>query len=192
MKLVLKLMLSLVISTILGVGSAIWAISYFPDRTTQVARGAWHTSLAFGSSEADWYTRARVARTGLFALNKSETLYFIADSDDSGQPLHSGCDYRLEGRDLNTRWWSLTAYGDDHFLIPNEEYRYSINGHNVVRDAGDRYKIILSSAPRTSNWLPAGDQDQIYLALRLYNPAPEIYKDIGRIQLPTIVREACK
>jgi hypothetical protein len=192
MKLVLKLIISLMISTFLGLGSAIWAISYFPTKRSQVTNGAWHTNLAIGSSKADWYTRALVARTGLFALNRSETIYLIAESDDSGKPLHSGCDYSIEGRDLNTRWWSMTSYGEDHFLIPNQENQYSINGHNVVGDAGGRYKITLSSTPKASNWLPAGDQDQIYLALRLYNPASEIYQDIGRIQLPSIIREECK
>lgn len=192
MKLILKLMVCLLISTFLGLGSVIWAITYFPARTSLVANGAWHTSLAFGSSEADWYTRALVAHSGLFALKKSETIYFIAESDNSGQPLHSGCEYRIEGLDLNTRWWSLTAYGEDHFLIPNGKNRYSINGHNVARDAGGRYKITLSSTPKASNWLPAGNQDQIYLALRLYNPSPEIYKDIDRIPLPSIIKEECK
>ena len=108
MKLVLKFTLSLVIAAILAFGSAIWAINHLPAKTALVANGAWRTSQAFGSSRADWYTRALVARTGLFALNRSETIYFIAQSDNSGRPLHSGCDYSIEGRDLNTRWWSLT------------------------------------------------------------------------------------
>jgi hypothetical protein len=192
MKLVLKFILCLVIAAMLGLGSAIWAINHLPAKTALVANGAWHTSQAFGSSRADWYTRALVARTGLFALNRSETIYFIAQSDNSGRPLHSGCEYSIEGRDLNTRWWSLTAYGEDHFLIPNKEKRYSINGHNVMAEAGGRFKITLSPTPKGSNWLPAGDQDQIYLALRLYNPEPEIYKNIGRIQLPSIIRAECK
>ncbi len=192
MKLVLKFTLSLVIAAILGFGSAIWAINHLPAKTALVANGAWRTSQAFGSSRADWYTRALVARTGLFALNRSETIYFIAQSDNSGRPLHSGCDYSIEGRDLNTRWWSLTAYGEDHFLIPNQENRYSINGQNVVGDADGRYTITLSSTPKASNWLPAGEQDKIFLALRLYNPEPEIYKNIGRIQLPSIIRAECK
>jgi len=105
-----KIIASLLIACALGVGSALWAINAPGGEPHNLVRGAWHTNLAVGSSGAGGYTRAFVAKTGLFAPNKSETMYFIAAADDSGRPLRSGCDYRIEGQNIDARWWSITAY----------------------------------------------------------------------------------
>ena len=136
--------------------------------------------------------RALVARTGLFALNKSETIYFVSDTDGNGQPLHSNCDYRIEGQDIQTRWWSITAYGADHFLIANEKTRYSFNGQDVIRASDGTYRILMSSTAQSGNWLPTGNQEQLYLALRLYNPQPAVYENPAGLELPQIIREECR
>jgi hypothetical protein len=188
----LKFLASVLFALSLGVGSALWAISSPPGENHNLTNGAWRTNLAIGSSQAGMYIRALVARTGLFALNKSETIYFVADSDDNGQPLHSNCDYRIEGQDIETRWWSITAYGADHFLIANEKNRYSFNGHDVMRKADGTYRILMSSTAKPGNWLPTGKQDQLYLALRLYNPQPVVYQNPAGVELPRIVREECR
>ena len=52
---------------------------------TQVSIGPWQTSLVTGGADADMYTRTQVALTGLLALNRSETTYFVATRDDAGQ-----------------------------------------------------------------------------------------------------------
>ena len=41
--------------------------------------------------------RAFIGRIGLFALNDSEAIYFIANEDDDGQPLRSTDQYIIEG-----------------------------------------------------------------------------------------------
>jgi len=192
MKCMVKIVSSLLIALTLGVGSAIWAINHTPGENHDVINGAWRTNLTIGSSGAGMYVRAAVAKTGLFALNKSESIYFVADSDDNGQPLHSRCDYRIKGKDLETRWWSLTVYGADHFLIPNEKNRYSFNGQDVLRNPDGTYEIIMSASPQSGNWLPSGNQDQLHLALRLYNPQPAIYENPAGIELPRIFKEACR
>ena len=192
MKLLLKFLASVLFALALGVGSAIWAINAPPGQNHNVTNGAWRSNLAIGSSQAGIYIRALVARTGLFALNKSETIYFIAAADDNGQPLHSNCDYRIEGQDLQSRWWSITAYGADHFLIPNENNRYSFNGHDVIRKADGTYQILMSSTAKAGNWLPAGNQNQLYLALRLYNPEPAVYLNPAGVELPRIIKGTCR
>lgn len=191
MRKVLKILLSILVAIILGIGSAFIGIRVIA-RGSAVKNGAWLTNLAVGSKEAGIYTRAAVAIAGLFALNQEETIYYRADSDDSGQPLHSGCDYRIDGRDIDTRWWSITVYGSDNFLIPNDKNRYAYNGRNVVRKTDGSYTIRLSSTPKEGNWLPTGNQDNFSLSLRLYNPAPVVYENPGTIRLPRITREECK
>jgi hypothetical protein len=77
LKLSLKIIACVLIALALGVGSALWAINSPPGENYNVINGAWRTNLAIGSAQAGMYIRALVARTGLFALNKSETIYFV-------------------------------------------------------------------------------------------------------------------
>ena len=116
----------------------------------------------------------------------------MTDSDDDGRPLQSKCSYRIEGQDIATRWWSITVYGADHFLIANEKKRYSFNGQDVARAADGSYRIMMSSTAKTGNWLPTGNQEQLYLALRLYNPQPAVFENPAEVELPRIIREGCR
>jgi len=190
MKPLLKGLLAFVVALILGLGSAVAVVVHLPKNLT-VNNGPWQTNLAVGSAQSGMYMRATVALAGLFALNKSETIYFLARTDDDGLPLRSRCEYIVEGGDLNARWWSITLYGWDCYLIPNEAGRHSYNGKNIGRETDDRFRIHVSSASKEGNWLPSGDQRRMYLTLRLYNPAPEVYQNPGTVALPSIKRVRC-
>ena len=192
MKLTTKCILAVFIAFALGTGSALFIIHHPNVKQGGVTNGAWTTNLDVGSSSAEMYVRAVVARIGLFALNKTETIYFSAETDEDGQPLRSVCDYRVEGSDMAARWWSITVYGADNFLIPNDTMRYAFNGGNVAKTADGRYTILLSPTPKPGNWLPSGNQDQLNLALRLYNPLPEVYQKPAGLELPRIIREKCR
>src|ERR1700744_2981285 len=100
-----------------------------------VSDGPWKTNLLIGSSGGGIYTRADVAVHGLLALNRSETIYYTASADDGNEALDGKCSYLITGRDPPTRWWSITVYGADDFLIPNPAGRYSISKTSVTRDA---------------------------------------------------------
>jgi hypothetical protein len=161
----------------------------------QVANGPWRTSLVTGSVDADAHTRARVAVGGLLALAPSETIYFNADVDDAGRPLDRRCDYRVSGTELPARWWSLTAYGADHFLIPNDAGRYSFSQTTLGREPGGRWAIAVSGESQAGNWLPSGrpqDGGPFALTLRLYNPAPEVHERAATVALPRIERLGCR
>jgi len=190
MKRFLKYLTCILVALVLGVGSALCAIKSHAKRSWLQNR-SWRVNLDIGSKNTGLYSRAAVARAGLFALNKSETIYYVAGTDDEGKPLTSDCDYRIEGKDLDARWWSITLYGADFFLVPNDQKRYSFNGQNVKRKQDGSYVIFVSRTAKQDNWLPIGDQDQFYLTLRLYNPAKSVYANPGRIELPSITREVC-
>ena len=192
MKLILKILICLLVALVLGIGSALLLIKFSPIDKSRVVNGPWRTSLSIGSPQAGIYLRAWVALNGLFALNKTETVYFSADTDEDGQSLRSGCDYRVEGRDMAARWWSITVYGADNYLIPNEAMRNAFNDQDVAKNADGRYTISVSSTPKRGNWLPSGNQDQLYLTLRLYNPLPEVYHKPAELELPQIIKEACR
>ena len=161
----------------------------------EVSNGPWRTSFVTGSSDADLYTRARVAVGGLLALAPSETVYWNADRDSEGRALDAGCDYRVEGEELPARWWSLTAYGADHFLIPNDAARYSFSQTTLARAPGGPWTVRVSSDAQDGNWLPsgrAGARGSFALTLRLYNPAKPVYEQPETLALPSVTREACR
>lgn len=157
-----------------GLGSAWWALKRVD--TTGVAAGPWRVSLLAGGADADLYTRARVALWGLLALNRDETMYYVARHDSAGAPLRSRCSYRISGTAPSARWWSVTAYADDFFLFPNAERRYSVSGANVGVDAQGRFAFTSGPARPSEQaasalpWLPtAGDRGLVF-TLRLYQP----------------------
>ena len=191
MKTFFKCIAVMVGALIFGAGSFL-VLMKSPVVTTSVKNGAWNVNTDIGSRWAGIYTRAVVARIGLFALNKTEAIYFSAQTDDTGEPLNATCDYRIEGNDFDARWWSITVYGSDQFLIPNEQHRYAYNGKSVQREPDGSYIIHLSAAPKEKNWLPTGNEEQFYVLLRLYNPEATVVKRPGSIDVPKIIKEECR
>jgi hypothetical protein len=173
----------------LGLGSAYYAVMSLSGDNV-IANGPWTTSLTTGGTDADMYTRDFVALTGLFALNKDETIYFGANGDSAGAPLDGHCTYRIEGRDPDTRWWSVTLYGKDNFLIPNPSNRYSVSQSNVVRAADGSFVIRISTTEEPNNWI-AASPDGFQITLRLYNPGASVKTNPATAVLPSIVKEAC-
>ena len=171
----------------LGIGSAWWSVGGGMSYAIQC--GVWRHYPYYGSSSANPYVRARTQLAGPLALNRSEAIYFIADRDDQGEVLRPDRTYRIEGRDFDARWWSITAYGADHHLIPNPQNRHSYNSENVARREDGSYTILLSNTERTGNWIPTGRGKKFELLLRLYNPAPGVLADVRAVDLPQIVRE---
>ena len=191
MRTVLRWTASVVLAVLLGLGSAIWAIQA-GTAARAVGNGAWQTSRETGSAEASMYVRAQVAAAGLLALNQSEAMYYRAAVDDAGQPLDGSCDYLVEGRDPPTRWWSLTAYAADHYLIANPADRYSFSQTTVAREADGGFRILVSAEPREGNWLPVAAGAPFDLTLRLYNPSPGLIADLAGAPLPRIARLECR
>ncbi|MEO1655999.1 MAG: DUF1214 domain-containing protein, partial [Bacteroidota bacterium] len=53
------------------------------------------------------------------------------------------------------RYWSITLYGEDLFLIPNEANRYNINGQDVQYDAEGNFSFVISPEKKEEPWLPS-------------------------------------
>ena len=151
-----------------------------------VTDGPWRTSLLTGSTQSGMALRATVALHGLFALNRSETIYYTAVAGSEGHKLDGAKCYRIEGRDPPARWWSITAYGTDDFLIPNRFNRYSVSRNSVSRDRAGVFEATVS---------PNGDiataPGAFSLTLRLYNPDPNVAADPAHVALPEIRESGC-
>jgi len=182
-----------VCAVLVGVVSAVWAVRN-QFASGGVRNGPWATNENIGSSGAGGYLRAGVALGGLLALNKSETVYFTAVQDEGGAPLRASCTYRVEGRDPAARWWSITAYGEDHFLIPGSGGRFSVDKTAVERGETGDFVIVVGGEPRERNWIAsgaAGSTEPFSLTLRMYNPDPAVVADLAGATLPRIVLERC-
>ena len=181
--------LAVVAGVALGLGSAWWAlrgVGHFG-----VAAGPWRASLLAGSADADAYTRARVALGGLLALNRDETMYYVAATDSDGRALRSRCSYRVSGLPPPGRWWSVTAYADDFFLFADSQRRYSLNGANAALDAQGRFALVSGpQAPTgaTEPWLPTPGDRGLLFTLRVYNPAAGLQARPDSLQAPRIER----
>ncbi len=189
MRTALKVIAVLVVGTLLGL-AATWATVVRGALPGGIQDGPWRTSLEAGSSQGDIYLRARVAVHGLLALNRSETIYYSTATDGDGAPLSGACTYRIEGRDPPTRWWSVTAYGADDYLIPNPAGIYSASMHSVTRDASGKFIVTVSKDRAAGDWIPVGD-GRFNLSIRLYNPSSSVAADPVHVALPSIVKERC-
>lgn len=174
------------LAIVLGIASAwLWLTKVGPSG---VDAGVWRVNLLAGSTNADAYTRARIALGALLALDRRETLYYIARSDERGEALRAECRYRLSGPAPAARWWSVTAYDEDFFLFENAARRYSVNGDTAPRDP--QGQIVFEVGPEGGTGrapdLPTQGAGTLLLTLRLYNPALSLQRDPGSLAAPRI------
>jgi len=163
--------------------------------------GDWVTSTATGTEDASLMLKATVALGGLLASAKENSMYYRL-SEIAGEPLRLNCRYRIEGRDYDANWWSITAYGWDNYLIPNSQRRYSFNNENLIRNVDGNWVITVAENEQPGNWLPVGpsgapvwrkrvDHD-FDLLLRLYTPGKAYLQTPKSAALPKVTREACQ
>jgi hypothetical protein len=186
---IVRIVAVVVAGVVLGLLATWITMRGMPDN---VSDGVWKTNLAVGSPQSDPYTRARVALHGLFALNRRETIYYTATRDDGGERLDGRCRYEIDGRDPNARWWSITAYGADDFLIPNSQNIYSVSQSSIRRQKDGSFQVAVGGARGTAdaNWIPAGN-GAFSLTLRLYNPGPDVALDPSQAALPSLKKVSC-
>ena len=193
---VLPLLWVVSIGIVLGIGTAWWAIRNGGATQSLVKVGPWETNLLAGSPNADLHTRARVAVVGLLALGRDETIYFVARTDSAGQALRSRCQYRIDGLAPPARWWSLTAYADDHFLFEAPQDRFSLNGATALLDTRGEFHVQTGPTKPTWGaatddnlaWLPTPGDRGLELTLRLYHPLLVLQQDPSGLIAPTIKR----
>jgi len=180
----------LLAGTVLGFGSAVLAVRHTGgEGALQV--GPWGTPLDGGGPGRGIYERAAVAVSATLALSRQEAIYFRAATDSQGARLDGNCTYIVRGPDLPARWWSVTLYGADHYLIANPQRRYSYASANVARGPDGGFAIAIGPDPQPGNWLNSVRTPQVVLLARLYQPRPEAAANPAAIKLPSIDRGAC-
>jgi hypothetical protein len=174
----------------LGAASAWGALEF--GRASFVERyGAWTHSSAAGSSAADPYTRAVIAREGLLALSASEALYFNLSEDEDGRALDEGCVYELSGRALDARWWSVTLYASDHYLARNSDHAPAIDSTRIRYASDGAWRARIAPVRgQAVHWLSSRNAHSGFsLTLRVYNPRRDFRASAA--MLPTLATLSC-
>lgn len=145
--------------------------------------GEWsYYDAPIGDFGTEYDYRAMVALGGLGANTVDVALYPKTDKDVDGNQLTGEKSYILHfdsyPQVLDEGFWSVTAYGDDDFLIDNPLDRYCVNDRSGLKtnDDGSVDIILSKDAPKdTTNWLPVCD-GKFHLYMRIYTPDMDAIK----------------
>jgi len=188
MRLSLKLLAVLVAGTMLGLLATWLAVFRFPPG--RISDGPWQANPEAATAQSDAYRRAIAAVHGLFAMSRAGAVYYTATTDSEGRALTGRCRYKVEGPAPDARWWSITAYGPDDYLIANHTGRYSVTKQQAAADARGNIAVLVGGTSGGNNLIPLGT-GRFSLSLRLYNPGPEFIADPAAGALPALLRVAC-
>jgi hypothetical protein len=187
--------LSIIVAAVLGlvVGAGAGLATLAQARTMgATAAGAWTTNLYTGAPAADPFTRAIVARVGLLALNKSETVYYTRTVDDSGAALDAACAYEVSGTPPPARWWSITIYAADNYLPVNSDAAFSVDATTIKTEPDATFRTrVAQTRDGAGNWISSRNAGRFDLMLRLYNPDPALSANLAKAKLPAIRKLSC-
>jgi len=156
--------------------------------------GNWQSDWTIGSTAANPWTRARIARHGLLALTKEEAVYFTRAVDDSGKPLTEACTYRVSGGEMPALWWSVTLYDGDSRLPPNTDDALSYDQTEAATEGrtDDWAFTVSADRPGEGGWVSSKAAGKFDLTLRLYKPSVALLSDPeATLPAPQIERVSC-
>jgi hypothetical protein len=190
MRFLFDLAVALVVAVAVGVSSAWFTI----DRGRlfgAISVGGWTAWPQEGSTDADPYSLAMLARTGELPLGAGEGLSFAADRDADGAPLTGRCAYAVAGQTPPARMWTLTAYDSVGRLMVNVARRPGFHSREIVREADGSFVIAVGASVSPGNWLPIAPVDRFGLVLRLYDTPLTTGSQIADLVMPTIRAVDC-
>lgn len=177
-----------------GLGSS-WYMVEAGSRLTTERFGPWVGWRAAAQPGADPYTRAHFARAGILPLSTEMARTFVARTDGDGQPLHSSCQYVVEGREFPAAWWSLSVFDDRGRLIQNAAQRYAFTSDTIALEPDGTFAVSLARDARPANWLPTGGAGRLSLVLTLVDlkrTATTTGSGIDPAIVPTIMKTGCR
>lgn len=202
MKLVLLILAAAMLGLIGGLGSALTLSGLVSDRIRLgeiVEIDGWRSNWSIGTEAVDPYTKAWIARYGLFALRREEAVYFSTTLDATGQPLDEECVYALDVDEQPGSWWSVTVYDGEGYLPKNVDARLSFD---ATKAQDLRSRRVVLSAERSKAGAATGEDDGYWIStrnagafdvtLRVYQPTPVAIENPAQaFVLPPIERLSC-
>jgi hypothetical protein len=163
------------------------------EELNQRYSNGWMVYTGLGTYGDEFLKRAYIAFSSLGANVDEEAIYPRTFTDDQGNQLNGKNNYILHFNEDQLppveAFWSVTMYGPDFYLVPNEINRYAIADYTQgleYNDDGSLDIYIQKDRPiNESNWLPAPEGD-FNLVLRMYQPAAKVIN--GTYEIPGVKR----
>ncbi len=177
-----------------GFGSSWYMVSNGSPLTT-TSIGPWTTWIAEGRADADPYTRAHFARAGTLNFSTEAITTYRAHTDSNGVRLHSSCEYHISGANIDSGWWSVTAFDSQGRLIPNAANRYTFTSETAAVSPNNNILIVLARDARPGNWLPTGGAGRLQVVLSTLTDKSSLNALQGtksNIKLPEIKTVRCR
>lgn len=187
MKRNLNIFLVLLLAIATGLGAAVYQICRVENNPLFFNHRGWVGTSNSPLGQNPLLT-AQVTLFALFALPSKEAVYLFARKDGSGAMLHSKNNYTISGNihQIKAKYWSITAYGSDLFLVPNTAKQYSFNNKSIQADSSGNFTITLAPQPSGNNWLPTPPNGHFNLLLRMYLTEPAFAAELATAPLPVI------
>jgi len=190
-RLVFGLLVTLVIATVVGLGTT-WMTLSRGIAFGALPIGAWTAWPKTGTSDADPYARASIARSGELPVGAGDGVAFLAKTDDNGRTLDGRCEVVVSGTTPQARFWTLTLYDPSGKLVANSIDRQGFTSQEILRRADGSFDVTISPRARTGNWLPTSGIDSYVLVLRLYDsPVGVATRAAREAPMPSVSVRAC-
>lgn len=178
-------------AVLVGVSAGVYRIANLEHNQSFFRNGSWTGSKALPLGK-DKLLTTQITLFALFALPSEEAVYLFAKRDDKDELLDAQNDYSIQGnvQQINAKYWSITVYGKDLYLIPNEQELYSFNNTNLQTDSAGNFTIHVSPNKQSGNWLPTADKKRFNLVLRIYKGDKALMEKLDSVSLPQIKRLA--
>ena len=191
MRLLIGTLFGLAIAAVVGLG-----LTYL-SLTRGTAFGglsieSWTAWPKSGTTDADPYVRASIARSGRLPTAMGDGVAFTLQSDDEGKALDGRCDVVISGVTPVARFWTMTLYNPNGALVANSTNRYGFTSQEIVRRSDGTFEIVVSPRASAGNWLPTGGVERYELILRLYDTAVGVSTKAGReVPMPDVMTRSC-
>lgn len=178
------------LAVLVGLAVAFFRITGLENSKAFFHNGSWTGSNALPLGKSNLLT-TQVTLFGLFALPSDEAIYLFARKDENNEFFTSDYNYTIEGNtnDIKAKYWSITIYGKDLFLIDNEINRFSYNNSNIQKDSAGNFTITVSAIKQNGNWLPSKKDSRFNLVLRIYKGEKDFISKLSEVSLPVIKRK---
>jgi len=182
---------ALVVAAFVGLGSTYLALTR-GAAFSPLTIGSWTAWPKTGTTDADPYARASIARIGQLPTALGDGVAFTASADDNGRMLDGRCDVVIAGITPAARFWTLTLYNVDGKLVANSINRSGFTSQEIVRHADGNFEITVAPRANPGNWLPTGGVERYILMLRLYDTAVGVSTKASReIPMPAVNIRSC-
>lgn len=191
MRLLLGTLFALIVAVIVGLGATYLALTR-GAAFGALTIGSWTAWPKSGTTDADPYARASIARSGQLPTALGDGVAFVARTDDSGRTLDGRCHVVLSGITPAARYWTMTLYNREGELVANSVHRHDFTSQEVVRRADGSFQIVVAPRAQPGNWLPTSGIERYILMLRFYDTPVGVSTKEGReVSMPTIEMEGC-